>query len=141
MLEKLFGTGTTAMAKAMGALSMRQRAIAENIANADTPHYKRLEVAFEGQLQQAVYKSDEGNDLPMETADPRHFRIGGPQDLEAFQAQLTRADDTAMRNDGNNVDVDAEMTRLAQTSMTYNTLADMMKRRFAGLKSVIHGSP
>ena len=141
MLDKLFGNGTTVMAKALDGLAMRQRAIAENISNVYTPNYKRLEVSFEGELHDAAERTSPEGELPMATTDPRHFRMGGPQSLEEFQAQMTRADDTTMRNDGNNVDVDSEMTKLAQTSLSYTTIADMVKRRFAGMNSVIRGNP
>lgn len=138
MLDKLFGATGDVMAKAMDGLSMRQHAIAENIANADTPHYKRFEVAFESQLAEAV-SGESGDALPMAATQPGHFRLDGPQSLEEFQAGLTRSSDSTMRNDGNNVDIDAEMTRLAQTSVTYNALADLTKRKFSNLRSVIHG--
>lgn len=140
LLDKLFSGTPDVMAKAMDGLSMRQKAIAENIANADTPHYKRFEVAFEGQLHRAV--SQPGPfEVPMATAHPLHFRVDGPQSLEEFQAQVSRSTETTMRNDGNNVDVDAEMTRLAQSTITYNAMADLMKRNMEGLKSVIRGTP
>lgn len=139
MLDKLFSGAPDVMAKAMDGLSMRQKAIAENIANADTPHYKRFEVAYEGQLKRAI--SAPGTfDVPLAATHPLHFRIDGPQSLDEFEAVVGRSSETTMRNDGNNVDVDAEMTRLAQTSITYNAMADLMKRSMEGLKSVIRGS-
>lgn len=137
MLDRLFSDTTDVMAKAMGGLSKRQHAIAENIANADTPNYKRIEVAYEAQLHRAA-SGTQGIELAATL--PGHIRLDGPQSLAEFQAQVTRASDTSMRNDGNNVDVDAEMTRLAQTSLTYNALADLMKRKMTGLHSVIRGS-
>lgn len=137
MLDRLFAGTTDVMAKAMGGLSQRQRAIAENIANADTPNYKRLEVAYETQLHRAAI-GPQG--VEMAATLPGHLRIDGPQSLEEFQAQVTRATDTSMRNDGNNVDVEAEMTRLAQTGLTYNALADLMKRKMSGMHSVIRGN-
>jgi len=140
LLDKLFSGATDVMAKAMDGLSLRQKAVAENIANADTPHYKRFEVAFEGQLQRAVSQPGQF-DVPMATSNSRHFRVDGPQSLDEFQALVSRSDENTMRNDGNNVDVDAEMTRLAQTSITYSAIADLMKRNMEGLKSVIRGTP
>lgn len=140
MLDKLFSGSTDVMAKAMDGLATRQKAIAENIANADTPHYKRFEVAYEGQLARAVSGPGEF-EVPMAASDPRHFRVDGPQSLDEFRALVSRSSDSTMRNDGNNVDVDAEMTRLAQTSITYNAMADLMKRNLEGFKSVIRGTP
>lgn len=139
MLDKLFSGAPDVMAKAMDGLSTRQKAIAENIANADTPHYKRFEVAYEGQLKRAISQPG-AFEVPMATSHPMHIRLDGPQSLEEFQAVVSRSTENTMRNDGNNVDIDAEMTRLAQTSITYNAMADLMKRSMEGLKTVIRGS-
>ncbi|MNL81886.1 Flagellar basal body rod protein FlgB [compost metagenome] len=66
--------------------------------------------------------------------------MDGPQSLEDFQVSVSRSNEVTMRNDGNNVDIDAEMTRLAQANATYNAMADLMKRKMTGLHSVIRGN-
>lgn len=139
MLDKLFGKNGEVMSRALDGLSMRQKAIAENVANADTPHYKRFEVAFEGQLAKTI-SQPEAFTVPMAATHPGHYRIDGPQSLDDFQATLSRSSEVTMRNDGNNVDIDAEMTRLAQTNVTYNAMADLMKRKMSGLHSIIRGN-
>lgn len=138
MLDKLFGTTQAAMARAMDGLSMRQRAIAENIANADTPHYQRLDVSFEGQMAQALGKTR--SEVPLAVTSPMHLSLEGPQSLEDLRFGPQTVSDSTMRNDGNNVDVDTEMMRLAQTSLTYNALADLTKRKMSVLRSVIRGN-
>lgn len=139
MLDKLFGKNGEVMASALDGLSLRQKAIAENVANADTPHYKRFEVAFEGALAKAAGRMD-ASAVPMAATHPGHFRVDGPQSLADFQVSVTRSNEVTMRNDGNNVDIDAEMTRLAQANVTYNAIADLMKRKMTGLQSVIRGN-
>lgn len=139
MLDRMFTGSTEVMTKAMDALSLRQRAIAENIANADTPNYKRVEVSYEAQLHEAATGAS-GPSLQLRTTMPGQIRIGGPQSLEEFQAQVTRITGTTMRNDGNNVDPEAEMAHLAQTNVTYDALADLMKRRMTLLHSIIRGN-
>lgn len=139
MLDKLYGTNTEVMARALDGLSMRQKAIAENVANADTPHYKRFEVAFEGALAKSISQPGAFT-VPVAATHPGHYRLDGPQSLDEFQATVSRSGEVTMRNDGNNVDIDAEMTRLAQTNVTYNAMADLMKRKFSGLNSIIRGA-
>lgn len=139
MLDKLFGKSGEVMSRALDGLSMRQKAIAENVANADTPRYKRFEVAFEGQLAKTMARPDAFS-VPMAATHPGHYRVDGPQSLEEFQATVSRSSEVTMRNDGNNVDIDAEMTRLAQANVTYNAMADLMKRKMTGLQSVIRGN-
>lgn len=135
MLDQLFGGTTRVLQAGLTGLSQRQRVHAENIANADTPHYKRFELAYEAQLQAAV---EGGEGLPLAVTQPGHLSLG-PRGLGDFRPELHRAMDSTLRNDGNNVDIDVEMTRLAQTSLTYSALADLMKRKMTGLKDVIRG--
>lgn len=136
MLDKLFGGTTSVLQAGLTGLGQRQRALAENIANADTPHYKRFEVSYEAQLQAAVGQSQAA---PLAVTQPGHLSLG-PQGIGQFHPELRRATDSTLRNDGNNVDIDVEMTRLAQTSLTYSAVADLMKRKMTGLKDVIRGS-
>lgn len=136
MLDKLFGGTTSVLQAGLTGLGQRQRALAENVANADTPHFKRFEVSYEAQLQAAVEASPTA---PLALTHPGHLSLG-PQGISQFQPELRRATDSTLRNDGNNVDIDVEMTRLAQTSLTYSAVADLMKRKMTGLKDVIRGS-
>jgi flagellar basal-body rod protein FlgB len=136
VLDKLFGGTTSVLQAGLTGLGQRQRALAENIANADTPHYKRFEVSYEAQLQAAVGQSQAA---PLAVTQPGHLSLG-PQGIGQFHPELRRATDSTLRNDGNNVDIDVEMTRLAQTSLTYSAVADLMKRKMTGLKDVIRGS-
>ena len=136
MLDKLFGGTIGVLQASLTGLGQRQRVHAENIANADTPHYKRFEVAYEAQLQAAV---EGGKQAPLAMTHPGHLGLG-PQALSQFRPELIRAEDSTLRNDGNNVDIDVEMTRLAQTGLTYSAVADLMKRKMTGLKDVIRGS-
>jgi len=52
-MKLIDSTQTQLLAKAMDAYSLRQKAIASNVANLDTPGYKRIDVSFEDQLQKA----------------------------------------------------------------------------------------
>ncbi len=100
---------------ALKGLSLRQRAIASNLANVDTPGYKALRVRFEDKLRQAI----RNRDYPLEA--PR-VEVDGS---------------TAMRNDGNNVDVDEQLVLLNDTVLRYSALIQVMNRRLALLRTVI----
>ena len=129
-----------AVQTALRGLSMRQQAIGNNIANVDTPGFKGTDVAFEAELKRAMGGSGPGGGigLALATTDSGHMagRLGGitqavaPQEVELPGSQL--------RNDGNNVDVDREMARLAETSITYNALVQAMNMKLAGLRSAIY---
>lgn len=135
MLDKLYGGTIGVLHAGLDGLGQRQRALAENVANADTPHYKRFEVSYEAQLRAAV---EGGQGAPLAITQPGHLGLG-PRGLADFRPAIRRVEDSTLRNDGNNVDIDVEMTRLAQTSLTYNAVAELMKRKMGGLKEVIRG--
>ena len=124
---------------ALRGLSMRQQAISNNIANVDTPGFKGTDVAFETELKRAMGGGGVGGgmSLALATTDGGHMagRLGAatqtvvPQEVELPGSQL--------RNDGNNVDVDREMSRLAETSISYNALVEAMNLKLALLRSAI----
>jgi flagellar basal-body rod protein FlgB len=137
MLDNLFGN-INVIEKAMNGLGARQRVIGENVANVDTPKYKRMEVAYEQQLRAALKKKTETDELPMQTASGRHFSVGPlAAGLDDVQATMTQVTDESFRVDGNNVDVDAEMAKLAETNLRYNTMATLARNKFDGLKSLL----
>lgn len=137
MLESLFGN-VNVIGKAMNGLGARQRVIGENIANVDTPKYKRMEVAYEQQLRAALKAEATTDDLPMQATSTRHFSVGPLADgLDGVQATLAQVTDETIRTDGNNVDIDAEMAKLAETNLRYNTMATLARNKFDGLKSLL----
>lgn len=102
---------------ALKGLALRQRAIASNLANIDTPGYKALRVRFEDRLRQAL-------------------RAGEAARLESA-ARLEVDGSTAMRNDGNNVDPDEQLVLLNDTVLRYSALVQVMGRRLALLRTAI----
>lgn len=136
MLDSLF-TGQEFLNSALDGLSSRSDAIAENLSNVDTPHYKAKEVAFEGQLQSILQKMDGQGGLDLKVTDPRHLTLG-PSALSQFAPIAYRSTGTALRNDGNNVDIDSEMTELAETQISYDAVANLEKTDFSRLKNVIN---
>ncbi|MEB3298237.1 MAG: flagellar basal body rod protein FlgB [Candidatus Sericytochromatia bacterium] len=135
MLEGLFGKKTAIFEAALHGLQERGEAIAENLANVDTPGYKARRVAFEEQLR--FVRGQRPAELAATT--PAHFRLGPKSAYEVRPAE-TRDGSSTLRNDGNNVDIDVEMTALAKNQISYNYAAELTKRQFEGLKSVIRGS-
>ncbi|MBM3269881.1 MAG: flagellar basal body rod protein FlgB [Candidatus Sericytochromatia bacterium] len=150
MLEGLFGDNVALLQKSLQGSTERAHAINENLANVDTPYYKKRQVEFESQLQRyrrlkrwddrelAVTNRLHIGPNELATTNRMHMDVG-PWSIANIKPASWRADSTTFRIDGNNVDVDYEMTLLAQTEMTYNAVAKMLTGRFEGLKSVIRG--
>lgn len=113
--------------KAADASWMRQEAISNNIANVNTPGYKRQDVAFEDSLQEAIsnlrYRSIDEKVANLSKAD---LRIRSYTDSSGFSYRL----------DGNNVDIDTENAALARNQLKYNALVDSINHEFSMIKAV-----
>lgn len=111
-------------------LSDRQDAIAQNIANIDTPGYQRQDASFEVALARELGTTTG----TLAATDPRHIRnapsAGG---LGIEQAQLL----TSSRRDENNVDIDQEMVDLAETQLRYQAAASALSTRLGSIRNVI----
>lgn len=136
MLEKLFAGGNIGLLeKSLAAASLRQRVIANNIANVNTPGFKKSDVIFEDLLQQALADGPHFR----QTCTHRHHLSKNPPSVEQVQPQVITSNATAIRNDGSNVDIEAEMANVAQNSLYYNTLAQQLSGRLNSLKTAIQG--
>ena len=130
--------GTAVLKKTLDANALRQRAHAQNIANAETPGYQRLAVDFENQLKQVLENDADG----MAQAEPRHLGANGSHaELEALAA-TTRQEKFDPNGPGiNGVNIDLEMAEMAETQLRYLASVELLKRRYAGIKSAIRGQP
>lgn len=107
----LFDTTQIALEQALQGAAVRQQALANNIANANTPGFVRSDVDFHSQLAQALSSSD-------------------PQAaLEGVSFAPQRDTSGATRVDGSNVDIDVEMSDLSQNALDYQTMAAVAKSR------------
>lgn len=114
--------------KAADAAWLRNDAIANNIANADTPGYKRQDVSFETELARAI-GSSRYESMDAKVAD---LKLG-----QITPTVYTDAADYSYRLDGNNVDPDTENVYLAENQITYNALMSSITKEFEELKSVM----
>ena len=127
-----------AVTKALDGLSLRSKAITNNVANIDTPGFKSAEVTFEQELQAAVLRPV-ADDFQMVVTDGAHMPDGAlRQDVGLVQAKSQVQDGSAYRNDGNNVDVDREMVRLAETQLQFSAATTFTNLKFAQLRQAIY---
>ena len=124
--------------KALDGLSARQQAISHNMANVDTPNFKTTEVSFEEDLAAAIRRQPTADTLSMHVSDARHIgTFPDPVDVDGLSPRATQLLTTSMRNDGNNVDVDREMTRLAETQLFFQAATHLVNVKFNQLKQAI----
>jgi flagellar basal-body rod protein FlgB len=118
---ELFDVTFQTLDLALGAAGKRQEVLANNLANVNTPGYKRLDVEFDGMLAKAVDAA----------------RAGDKSALDAMRPGVTTDDSVAVRADGNSVDVDQEMAFLAENNIRYNALVQLSQKKLETLKYVI----
>ncbi|MCS6830114.1 MAG: flagellar basal body rod protein FlgB [Armatimonadota bacterium] len=129
MTDKLFGGHYPLLKGALHACALRQEAIAHNIANVNTPGYRRVDVSFE-ELLRSVQQT------PLRATNPRHVVLP-PARLPVPQAAPEA--DAPMRPDGNTVDIDYEMAQLAENQIRFHALSQLITGRYQSLKTVITG--
>jgi flagellar basal-body rod protein FlgB len=139
MIERMFSGDTQrVLENAMRASGLRHEVIAHNLANLDTPGYKRSEVLFQDKLAAALAAAQGGDDqLKGTRTNGRHLPIGDiPLPGDVTGETVVRAE-TSLRADGNNVDLDAEMVKLSENTMLYQALAQLVKMKMTQLRSTI----
>ncbi|MEH7505255.1 flagellar basal body rod protein FlgB [Neobacillus drentensis] len=120
--------------KALDASSLRQQVISNNISNAETPGYKAKQVVFEDILKKHLTNQTKfvGN-----RSDARHLVIGNPDDIPT--GNIVENTNSVIQNNGNNVDIDEEMTRMGKNSLWYYTLTEQINSEFQQLSIAIKG--
>ena len=124
MIDGLFNQTTYVAAKKMlDATALRQEAIASNLANLETPRYKRVDVAptFAAELQQAVASKDAG-------------RIAGVQPEIAVDPSAV-----AQRKDGSTVQLETELLKLNQNFMEHQLETQLVSGALLKLRLAITG--
>lgn len=117
--------------KAAGASWTKNEIIANNIANVDTPDYKRKDLDFESLLADAL------SDASLKTGN-MDKKVAGLQLSSLNPKVYTEYSTLSYRYDGNNVDIDTEQAYLADNQIKYYALLDSMTQEFNRLKTVLN---
>lgn len=121
--------------RALDYASVRQEALSNNIANINTPGYRRKDVSFDSVLAYAQGENAQ-RQAGINEATREFF---GPSNEDPISMDLYEPDEGSVRVDQNNVDMDAEMGRLAQNQVYYETCSQLVSTQFSTLKSIIEG--
>lgn len=125
MIEPVSTSDTYQLArKLLDASVIRQEAIASNIANADTPGYRRVDIAadFTSRLRSC-----------MESGKPADAANLEPKLAEDFTAR-------SVRPDGNTIELERELLEMNRNTVEYNYLSEIVSRDIKQLKLAINGS-
>ena len=99
---------------------LRHRVIANNIANVNTPGYRRHIVHFKDELAKAVASGD-------------------TQRLAALRPEVRVSHDGPFRADGNNVNAERELADLMKNALVHRTCTELLSARIAGYRAAIRG--
>ena len=117
--------------KAADGAWQRNQAIAHNIANADTPGYKRQDVSFEEELKHALKASKYVSlDTKINNINKDGLSKINPRTHSDYRGY-------SYRIDGNNVDIDTENVELASNQITYNAITQSINNQFSNIKAVL----
>jgi len=136
-----FGSTVDVLSNAVSGAGVEHTAIANNIANVNTPGYRRQSVSFRDALAAASGDdAGQGDELEMTSNDDRDLG-GTAADAPVPFDPKPQADPTLqMRVDKSNVDVDQEMARLSQNSAYGQTMAQLLQVQFMRMRQVISGN-
>ena len=115
--------------KSMDASALRSKVIANNISNINTKGYKKLYVTFEETL------NDSMDENTMITDNNKHIQTG----TSSGDVSVQRDENTSMRQDGNNVDIDLEMTNQAANTLMFNALVTQVNNKMSLQNYIIQG--
>lgn len=136
MVNHIFSSSYFKMVeKALDASALRHNVLANNIANVNTPGYKRSDVIFEEELSHVLNR--ESSHKAMMTHQG-HIPFDGSM-IDHIKPRVVQENQFSFRNDLNNVDIDAEMAELSENSLTYNALSQQIAKNFQMLRAIIQG--
>lgn len=137
--NSFFSQNSYMLEKAMDVSILRRKVIADNIANVDVPHFKRSEVSFEAELNRALDKNRtiKENSVPARMSDQKHIPFFRGVDVRSVGHRVHTDYLSTMRNDGNNVDIEHEMTLAAKNQLRYSALTNVLSSEIKKMMIVI----
>ncbi|MBI1911766.1 MAG: flagellar basal body rod protein FlgB [Deltaproteobacteria bacterium] len=131
MAGGLFDNTMSLLGNALDLRASRQKLLASNIANQETPGYRAVDLNFENELK----KRESGTaDTVLVSTSPRHIPIGNG--IAGNPLIGDRATEI-VSYDKNSVGIEGEMVRLSENSLNYNISAKMLKTKFNLLMTAI----
>ena len=133
-----FGKTVAILQRSMDVASLRREVIANNIANADTPNFKRSTVNFEAQLKRVLdAEKTAGTGLQAAVSDPRHIPFEQKADWQDVKPVRVLDYLTTAKSNGNNVDLQEELMSAEQNQMMYSLMAQAASNEFNQLNIVL----
>lgn len=131
-----FGKTVDILHRTMDVSLLRRQVIANNIANSDTPNFKRSTVSFEAELKRAL-DSETTRKMSAALTDPRHIPFDRTADYRNVKPRRILDYLSTSKNNGNNVDVEQEMMDSLQNQLNYNLMTAAISNQFTQVNMVL----
>jgi flagellar basal-body rod protein FlgB len=135
-LETSFGKTMDIMQRSMDVELLRRKVISDNIANSDTPNFKRSTVNFESQLRRAL-ESENMTMMKAHMTHERHIPFERPVNYREVAPKRVLDYLTSSKNNGNNVDIEEEMMLGVQNQLRYQLLSQSVSNQFSAMNMVL----
>ncbi len=115
---------TNLLEKMLDVSAIKHKVIANNIANINTPGYKKMDVSFAEQVKKLIQDTSTSN-------------------FDTLQPKIVISKEStgeAIRNDGNNVDMDKEVSSMVRNTLSYNIYTQLLAKKMEMVKSAIENS-
>lgn len=123
--------------RTMDASLLRQSVIANNIANANTPNFKRTEVNFESRLAYALESETHRPRFREALTDENHIAFYEPLDYRDVRPRRVLDFLTTAKNNGNNVDIEVESMDLLNNQLAYQSMVRSVSDSFTRINLVL----
>ncbi|MDC7236029.1 MAG: flagellar basal body rod protein FlgB [Spirochaetales bacterium] len=130
-----FGKTVDILQRTMDTSLLRREVISNNVANAETPNFKRSDISFETELRNAL-ASEQKRTLPAKVTDSRHMSFNESTDYRTVRPRRVLDYLTTSKNNGNNVDIEQEMMMATQNQMMYELLSSSVGFQFSQVNIV-----
>jgi flagellar basal-body rod protein FlgB len=139
ILMNTFAKTVDLLHRAMDANVVRRQVIANNVANATVPNFKRSNVNFESELKKALDSERERPALELKMTNEKHIPNWKERDYRDVQIRRVLDYTSMYNNNGNNVDPEQEFMLATQNQMTYTLLAQSAAFEFSQINQVLRG--
>jgi flagellar basal-body rod protein FlgB len=136
-VNAIFGTTVELLGKTLDLRAKRQNLISANLANVETPGYTPSDLSFEAELKSALNKGGGS----AQATNPRHIPLkGGGAALQLVVGQQVELPGKGAGPDGNGVELESEMGRMAENQIMYNASVQLLTKQFEMIKQAIRGT-
>jgi flagellar basal-body rod protein FlgB len=139
IVNNTFGKTIDILHRGLSTASLRQAVIANNLANAEVPNFKRTDVNFESELKRALDTEKQKPVLALRLTNDAHIPNWMPRDYQEVQPRRVLDYLSQSDNNGNNVDAEEEFNLLLKNQLRYMLLSGMATFEFGQVSLVLRG--